>query len=77
MRKGKPRGTRARSEKTEFSKAIFTCISIATTAVVIFSCVMMYRTGDLSPLAYLTLGFRGTGHSDRVLLPQIAGGERN
>lgn len=53
MGKGKPRGTKARRKKAEFSKVIFTGISIATTAVVIFSCVMIYRTSDLSPLAYL------------------------
>lgn len=40
-------------KKIEFSKLIFAGVSIATTAVVVFSCVMMYRTGDLTPLAYL------------------------
>lgn len=40
-------------KKVEFSKLIFIGVSTATAAVVVFSCVMMYRTGDLSPLAYL------------------------
>ena len=40
-------------KKVEFSKLIFIGISTATAAVVVFSCVMMYRTGDLTPLAYL------------------------
>jgi hypothetical protein len=50
MRKKGKHGTK---KKFEFSKLIFTGVSIATTAVVIFSCRMIYITGDLSPLAYL------------------------
>ncbi len=40
-------------KKIAFSKIIFAGVSIMTIAVVIFSCRMMYITGDLSPLAYL------------------------
>ena len=40
-------------KKTEFSKKIFTGISIATSLVVIFSLVMIWRTNDLTPLAYI------------------------
>lgn len=54
MNISKSRGTKkAKRKKIEFSKIIFIGISIATTAVAVFSCVMIYRTGDLSPLAYL------------------------
>lgn len=50
----KPRATKkTKRKKIEFSKIIFIGISIATTAVAVFSCVMIYRTGDLSPLTYL------------------------
>ena len=37
----------------EFSKAIFIYVSILTTSIVIYSCVMMAITLDLTPLAYL------------------------
>jgi len=40
-------------KKIAFSKIIFAGVSIMTISVVIFSCKMMYVTGDLSPLAYL------------------------
>jgi len=40
-------------KKIAFSKIIFAGESIMTISVVIFSCRMMYITGDLSPLAYL------------------------
>jgi hypothetical protein len=40
-------------KKFEFSKLIFAGVSIMTISVVIFSCRMIYITGDLSPLAYL------------------------
>ena len=39
--------------KIAYSKIIFAGVSIMTISVVIFSCRMMYMTGDLSPLAYL------------------------
>lgn len=37
----------------EFSKIIFVGVTILTVSVVVFSCVMIWRTQDLSPLAYL------------------------
>lgn len=40
-------------KKIEFSKLIFMGVSVVTISVVIFSCRMIYMTGDLSPLAYL------------------------
>lgn len=40
-------------KKIEFSKKIFTGISIATSIVVIFSLIMIWRTNDLTPLAYI------------------------
>ena len=40
-------------KKIEFSKLIFIGVSVVTISVVIFSCRMIYMTGDLSPLAYL------------------------
>jgi len=43
----------SKKKKIEFSKIIFIGIAATTIAVVIFSCVMIWRTGDLSPLAYL------------------------
>lgn len=50
----KPKSTKkTKRKKIEFSKIIFIGISAATTAVAVFSCVMIYRTGDLSPLTYL------------------------
>ena len=39
--------------KIAYSKIIFAGVSIMTISVVIFSCKMIYVTGDLSPLAYL------------------------
>ena len=42
-----------KKRKIAYSKIIFAGVSIMTIAVVIFSCRMMYITGDLSPLAYL------------------------
>lgn len=42
-----------KKRKIAYSKIIFAGVSIMTIAVVIFSCRMIYITGDLSPLAYL------------------------
>ena len=42
-----------KKKRVEFSKLIFGGVSVATIAVVVFSCRMIYVTGDLSPLAYL------------------------
>jgi len=44
---------KTQKKRFEFSKIIFAGVSIATIAVVVFSCKMIYATGDLSPLAYL------------------------
>lgn len=40
-------------KKPEFSKLILIVAAMINIAVIAFSCVMMYRTGDLSPLVYL------------------------
>lgn len=37
----------------EFSKKLLIAVSILTFAISVFSCVLMWRTGDLSPLSYL------------------------
>ena len=42
-----------KKRKIAYSKIIFAGVSIMTISVVIFSCRMIYITGDLSPLAYL------------------------
>ena len=42
-----------RKRKMEFSKKIFTGVAIGTVLVVIFSLVMVLRTGDTTPLAYI------------------------
>lgn len=42
-----------KKKKTEFSKIIFVCVSIGTISVAVFSCYMIWKTGDLSPLSYL------------------------
>lgn len=44
---------RSKKKKTEFSKVIFACVSAGTISVAVFACVMIWRTGDLSPLSYL------------------------
>ena len=44
---------KSRKKKLEFSKIIFICVSIGTISVAVFACVMIWRTGDLSPLSYL------------------------
>jgi hypothetical protein len=43
----------AKKMKIEFSKVIFVGISAVTISVAVFACVMIWRTRDLSPLAYL------------------------
>lgn len=42
--------------KSEFSKKILYVIWISTTIVVALTFVLMWRTGDLSPLAYIIGG---------------------
>lgn len=40
-------------KRLEFSKLVFVSISIMTVAITIFSCCMIWRTADMSVLAYL------------------------
>jgi len=51
--RGRRTKKKQKKKKFEFSKLIFAGVSIMTISVVIFSCRMIYITGDLSPLAYL------------------------
>lgn len=44
---------RIKRKKKEFSKIIFVGVSAVTLSVAVFACVMIWRTNDLSPLAYL------------------------
>lgn len=41
------------SKRLEFSKVIIAGIAIMTTAITIFACCMIWKTGDTSVLAYL------------------------
>lgn len=43
----------AKKKKVEFSKIIFTGVSAVTISVAVFACYMIWKTNDLSPLAYL------------------------
>ena len=43
----------AARKKMEFSKLIFTGVSMITLAVTVFSCVIIWRTMDTTPLSYL------------------------
>jgi len=47
---------KALKPKMEFSKKIFVGVTIGVVLVVIFTCVMVWRTNDLSPLVYLIPG---------------------
>lgn len=51
-RRKKPAGKSMR-KKAQFSKLIFIGTTAVTLIVTAFSLVMMWRTGDISPLAYL------------------------
>jgi hypothetical protein len=42
--------------RTEFSKKILYVVWISTTIVVALAFVLMWRTGDLSPLSYIVSG---------------------
>lgn len=42
-----------RKRKMEFSKKIFTGVAISTALIVIFSLIVVWRTGDTSPLTYI------------------------
>lgn len=45
-----------KKKKVEFSKVILTVVAFAAAAIVISSFVIMWRTGDTSPLAYIIPG---------------------
>lgn len=49
----KRKAAHAQKTKMEFSKKILIVAGVVNIAVVIFACVMMWRTFDTSPLAYL------------------------
>lgn len=40
-------------KKTEFSKKIIIFMTVFTVVITLFSLVLMWKTGDTSPLAYL------------------------
>lgn len=40
-------------KKREFSKQVFAGVTATALLIAGFSCVMVWRTGDLTPLAYL------------------------
>lgn len=42
-----------RVKKKEFSKVILFVVGAVTVGVTAFTCFMVWKTGDLSPLAYL------------------------
>ena len=42
-----------REKRIEFSKLILVVSSVVYIAIILFSCIMMVRTNDLSPLMYL------------------------
>lgn len=44
---------RAARQPMEFSKAILVAVSLLTLGVTVFSCALMWHTGDSSALAYL------------------------
>lgn len=44
---------KTKKKKMEFSKAIFIGVSIVNLLVILFVCIMVWRTNDLSPLNYL------------------------
>ena len=45
--------SKPRKSKKEFSKIIIITVLIFTIGITIFSCIMIWRAGDLSPLTYL------------------------
>lgn len=40
-------------KRPEFSKVVLVMMIVVNIAVIVFACVMMWRTCDLTPLAYL------------------------
>ncbi len=45
--------SRRSKAKKEFSKIILICVAIVALLVIVFACVMIALTRDLSPLSYL------------------------
>lgn len=78
----------SKKKKFEFSKAIFVGISAVTLSVAVFACVMIWKTGDLSPLSYLipsvfaelatATGFyyRKAQKENEIKLPQYLAGQQ-
>ena len=46
-------------KKFSFTKIIMGVMLLLNIAVVVFACVMMWRTGDLTPMGYLLMGEGG------------------
>jgi len=53
MARGRRRVGRTQHAKREFSKVLLACVAAGAVAVTAFALVLMWRTSDLSPLAYL------------------------
>ena len=78
----------SKKKKIEFSKAIFIGISAVTISVAVFACMMIWKTGDLSPLSYLipsvfaelatATGFyyRKAQKENEIKLPQYLAGQQ-
>lgn len=49
----KAAGTISKGKRVEFSKLIFAGVALMTAAITVFSCCMIWRTGDTSVFAYL------------------------
>ncbi|MGN0579784.1 MAG: hypothetical protein ACI4JE_02840 [Ruminococcus sp.] len=49
----KAASTLDKSRRVEFSKLIIVGVALMTAAITVFSCCMIWRTGDTSVLAYL------------------------
>lgn len=46
-------GKKEEKKKIEFSKIIFIGVSVMTVAILVFSCIMIWKTMDTTALAYL------------------------
>lgn len=46
-------------KKVSFTKVIMAAMMLCNVAVIIFACVMVWRTGDTSPLGWLLMGEGG------------------
>jgi hypothetical protein len=42
-----------RKQKMEFSKKILCVVAVLNIAVLLFACIMIWRTGNLDPFAYI------------------------